>query len=144
MKSPHREALRWFCQAEDDCRFVQWAWQEQRFFDKGCFIAQQSGEKALKACLYALGSRRVIGHSLHEMATDLSDADNRFRGIAQEAKRLDRYYIATRYPNGLPGGSPFQVYDLDDLKNAHEDVAKVLSVCRGFLEEKGAFATPPE
>ena len=42
--------------------------KEKIFFDKGCFIAQQAGEKALKACLYATGKRRVIGRSLFEMA----------------------------------------------------------------------------
>ncbi len=139
MKSPHREARRWFLQAEDDYRFVQWALSEKIFFDKACFIAQQSGEKALKACLYALGNRRVIGHSLHEMAKELSDADSRFQGIAQEAKRLDRFYISTRYPNGLPGGSPFEIYDESDLRNTHQDVSKVIAVCRGFLEEQGAL-----
>ena len=78
MKSPHREALRWFLQAEDDYRFVEWALEERRFFDKGCFIAQQSGEKAIKACLYAMGQRKVLGHSLHEMALELIDSDSRF------------------------------------------------------------------
>ena len=78
MKSPHREALRWFLQAEDDYRFVQWALGKKRFFDKGCFIAQQSGEKAIKACLYAMGQRKVLGHSLHEMALELIDSDSRF------------------------------------------------------------------
>ena len=137
MKSPHREALRWFLQAEDDYRFVEWALEERRFFDKGCFIAQQSGEKAIKACLYAMGRRKVLGHSLHEMALELIDSDSRFQGIAQEAKRLDRFYISTRYPNGLPGGSPFQVYDCDDLGIAYQDISKVISICRSFLIEMG-------
>lgn len=137
MKSPHREALRWFLQAEDDYRFVEWALDEKRFFDKGCFIAQQSGEKALKACLYAMGRRRVLGHSLHEMARELIDSDARFQAIAQEAKRLDRFYISTRYPNGLPGGSPFEVYDYDDLANAYHDISKVISVCTSFLRASG-------
>jgi HEPN domain-containing protein len=26
-------------------------------------------------------------------------------------KKLDRYYIPTRYPNGLPGGIPSRVFD---------------------------------
>lgn len=137
MKSPAKEALRWFLQAEDDCRFVQWCVDEKRFFDKGCFIAQQAGEKALKACLYGMGHRRVLGHSLLEMAGYLLDADSRFNEIVKEAKRLDRYYIAARYPNGLPGGSPFQVYDFDDLTNALNDLVKVVAMCRNFLEEKG-------
>ena len=63
MNDPMREARRWFEQALDDLRFVQWVHDEGVFFDKGCFLAQQAGEKALKACLYAHGQRRVLGHS---------------------------------------------------------------------------------
>jgi HEPN domain-containing protein len=64
----------------------------------------------MKACLYALGKRRVIGHSLLEMVGELAKIDVRFENIVSEAKRLERFYIATRYPNGIPGGSPFQLY----------------------------------
>jgi HEPN domain-containing protein len=52
------EAIRWFLQGEDDQQFVEWVWKENKFFDKGCFIAQQAGEKFLKACLYARGERQ--------------------------------------------------------------------------------------
>jgi hypothetical protein len=63
MKDPNKNAHRWFRQSEDDYRFVKWLKSEGDFFDKGCFMAQQAGEKALKSCLYATGKRRVIGHS---------------------------------------------------------------------------------
>jgi HEPN domain-containing protein len=61
MREAEREARRWLLQATDDRRFAEWVLAEGRFFDKGCFVAQQAGEKALKACLYAAGSRRVFG-----------------------------------------------------------------------------------
>lgn len=66
MKESEKEAVRWMRQGEDDLKFAHWVLSERVFFDKGCFISQQAGEKALKACLYALGQRRVIGHSLFE------------------------------------------------------------------------------
>jgi HEPN domain-containing protein len=44
-------------------------------------MAQQAGEKALKSCLYATGKRRVIGHSLYEIADELSKHDNRFQKV---------------------------------------------------------------
>jgi HEPN domain-containing protein len=137
MKEPGREALRWFLQAEDDLRFVEWVSREGIFFDKGCFIAQQAGEKALKACLYGVGMRRVFGHSLYEMTQELAKKDERFAGIMSQAKRLDRFYITARYPNGIPGGSPFQVYERDDLAGACEDLGGVFTLCRNFLEERG-------
>jgi HEPN domain-containing protein len=53
------------------------------------------------------------------------------------AKQLDRFYIPTRYPNGIPGGSPFQVFDRQDLEKALDALEQVMVVCRGFLAEKG-------
>ena len=57
--------------------------------------------------------------------------------IREQAKRLDRFYIPTRYPNGLPGGSPFQVYTDDDLSEAHEDLKEVFRISKTFLRKKG-------
>jgi len=65
MKEPNKDAQRWFRQSEDDYRFVKYLKKEEDFFDKGSFMAQQAGEKALKSCLYDTGKRRVIGHSLY-------------------------------------------------------------------------------
>ena len=88
MKESNREGRRWFLQAQDDLRFVEWVNKESIYFDKGCFIAQQSGEKALKACLYARGKRHVIGHSLFEMTHDLFNTEESFKNIFDEARKL--------------------------------------------------------
>jgi len=137
MKTSEKEAARWIRQSEDDFKFVQWVLSENVFFDKGCFIAQQAGEKALKACLYAVGRRSLIGHSLFELSSELSKQNSRFSPLLDAAKQLDRFYIPTRYPNGLPGGSPFQVFDHQDLKKAVEALEQIMAVCRDFLAEKG-------
>ena len=133
MMQPLKEALRWSSQAEDDLKFVEWLVEEKTFFDKGCFISQQAGEKILKACLYALGKKQVIGHSLVELVAELSEKDPQFRGIQSEARRLDRYYIPTRYPNGLPGGTPFQVFTTEDLGEALDDVRNVFKIAGNYL-----------
>jgi HEPN domain-containing protein len=137
MKRADQEARRWFLQAEDDLKFVEWVMKEEVFFDKGCFIAQQAGEKALKACLYAGGKRFVLGHSLFEMALELGQKDALFRGVEEAVKRLDRYYIPARYPNGLPGGSPFQTYTARDLDAALKDVETVVAASRAYLKNLG-------
>ena len=45
------------------------------------------------------------------------ETDSDFKKVAQ-AKKLDKYYIPTRYPNGLPGGIPSRYFD--DPKEAEE------------------------
>jgi HEPN domain-containing protein len=139
MKETEREAKRWFLQADDDRRFVEWVLKEGVFFDKGCFLAQQAGEKAVNACLYASGKRRIIGHSIFEMISELIGHEKAFEEIQGPAKRLDRFYITTRYPNGLPGGSPFQLYTLEDLASAHRDLSKIFNVSVRYLIKIGVI-----
>jgi len=133
MKEAKKESKRWLLQAKDDFKFVEWVMREGVFFDKGCFVAQQAGEKILKACLYATGKRRVIGHSLFEMIEALAEIDDGFQQISEQAKRLDRFYITTRYPNGLPGGSPFQLYSSSDLQSAVDDLTAIIILSEKFL-----------
>ncbi len=135
MKEAKKESRRWFLQAKDDFKFVQWVLKEGVFFDKGCFISQQAGEKIIKACLYAIGKRRVIGHSLFEMIVELTGIEKGFEIISDSGKRLDRFYITTRYPNGLPGGSPFQVYSFSDLETAFDDLSAIFEYAEAFLKK---------
>ncbi len=137
MKENEREATRWYSQAADDRRFAEWVLQEGRFFDKGCFISQHAGEKALKSCLYAAGSRRVFGHSLVDSCTELLPQFPVFAKAEEPSKRLDRFYIPTRYPNGLPGGLPFQSYSEKDLLEAIDDLVIIFDVCAEFLAHRG-------
>ena len=140
MKRAEQEAIRWVLQAQDDQRFVEWIREEGVFFDKGCFVAQQAAEKAMKACLYSIGRRQVIGHSIVELCADLKGVAPGFASLGDAARRLDRFYIPTRYPNGLPGGVPCQVYSMDDLEEASEDLSKILATTMGFLREKGILS----
>jgi HEPN domain-containing protein len=45
---------------------------------------------------------------------------------AELARVLDKYYIPTRYPNGLPGGIPSQAYTADDARQAIAAAVRVL------------------
>ena len=133
MKKLIEESRRWKSQAEDDLLFVTWIRTEHGFYNKVCFMCQQAGEKMLKACLYAAGRRKVWGHSLGEMVIELNGFDAQFASIDSAAKRLDRFYISARYPNGLPGLSPFQAYSKDDSDDAWRDLNAIFTVCRQFL-----------
>jgi HEPN domain-containing protein len=133
MKETEREARRWYFQALDDKRFAEWILQEGRFYDKACFIVQQAGEKTLKSCLYAAGSRRVFGHSLLDTCAELRVHSSSFVEVEEQAKRLDRLYIPTRYPNGLPGGLPFQSYSKKDLPESLDDLNQIFNACTAYL-----------
>ncbi len=114
MKEPRAEALRWLQQAENDFQFAQLGLKEG-FYAQVCFQCQQIAEKALKSIHYGkLGKRIVLGHSLVELAADLTLAP----ALKEELAVLDQYYIPTRYPNGLPGGVPFEAYTKGQAESA--------------------------
>jgi HEPN domain-containing protein len=51
------------------------------------------------------------------------EVDPEFEKIAS-AKKLDQYYIPTRYPNGLPGGVPPRYYDDPEEAMQAKDLAE--------------------
>jgi len=49
-------------------------------------------------------------HSITDLVGAAVRADPEFESV-QASKKLDQYYVPTRYPNGLPGGVPSRHYD---------------------------------
>jgi HEPN domain-containing protein len=119
MKRPHKEeSLRWLTQAKDEFQDADDLRKRGRFY-LALFHFQQAAEKALKAYLYLkVKSIEVFyTHSIDDLLEMTVDIDSDFKEVAQ-AKKLDKYYIPTRYPNGLPGGVPSRYFD--DPKEGRE------------------------
>lgn len=83
-----------------------------------CFLSQQAAEKALKAFLCLEGNQLVWGHSVAELVDDATSADASFEALREKGSLLDRFYIPTRYPNGLPGGIPSESFNAKDPQEA--------------------------
>ena len=49
---------------------------------------------------------------------------------AEGARRLDQLYIPTRYPNGLPGGVPAEVF-------SREQTMEAIAQAQSFLTDAG-------
>lgn len=123
-------------QARDDFEFARWLLVENRGFDKGCFIAQQAAEKALKAILYFDGARTVLGHSVLELLEKLVPGRPVMVPLRDDARRLDRFYIPTRYPNGLPGGIPFESFTREDLQQAVAMAERIVTSANALIPVK--------
>ena len=117
MKNPEIESKRWLEQAKYDLEVARWN-VKGALFAPACFWAQQSAEKAAKAYLYSKGERFVIGHSVVELVEKCKAYDKDFKGLTTIGAFLDRFYIPTRYPNGLPGGVSAHVYRRKDSTEA--------------------------
>ena len=105
MRAPKAEAQRWLTQAESDLAFAELGLREG-YYAQACFMCQQAAEKALKALHYLGGARFVVGHSLVELLEPLRTRDPSLADLLEGARQLDQYYVPTRYPNSLPGGTP--------------------------------------
>lgn len=116
-KRAEKEGRRWLEQAHADLAAARWN-EQGGFHSVACFWSQQTAERALKAYLYFRGERRVFGHSVLELAEECARLDPEFGLLSEEIALLDRYFIPTRYPNGLPGGVPAKVYKAEEAQQA--------------------------
>jgi HEPN domain-containing protein len=123
-KKPIAEGRRWFQQGEYELR-VAYNLAENQFYAATCFFAHQAAEKFLKALLYAQGVRRVVGHSISDLCDNCAEHFAAFVELKGRIRQLDLYYIPTRYPNGIPGGIPAEMYDETDSTAALNMVADV-------------------
>ena len=125
MRRPYEhESLRWLTHARDEFEDANELRKRERFY-LALFHFQQAAEKALKAHLYLkLESSEVFyTHSIDELIKMAVEIDPEFEKIAS-AKKLDQYYIPTRYPNGLPGGVPSRYYDDPEEAMQAKDLAE--------------------
>ena len=125
MKASKKEAERWLSQAENDLEFARVGLREG-FFSQVCFQCHQVCEKALKAMRYGAGERIVYGHALTELGSSMDLPEE----MADMLAILDQYYIPTRYPNGLPGGVPYESYKRKQADDAVAAAAQVVAYSR--------------
>ena len=130
--SSEREARRWLDQAGADRESVVLE-LEYGHHNVACFLAQQMAEKALKAILYLKGERHPIGHSVADLSRMCARYEPRFADMLNSLVKLDRYYIPTRYPNGLPGGLPSDSYDESDAHSALGLADRTLEFVRSLM-----------
>ena len=99
-----------------------------------CFQAQQAGEKALKAVLYARGRTSIVTHSLRRLLRESAGIDTGFADLDEDARLLDQHYIPTRYPNGLDSEmTPSAYYDEKDAERCLRSARLILERARASL-----------
>lgn len=125
------EASRWFEQAEHDLRSAEWS-AKGGFFEDACFKSQQAAEKAFKAVCYRRGERNVVGHSNRDLVLRCQRYNPDFNQLLPFCNLLDRHYISSRYPNGLPSGTPHDYYDEMAANEAMEAARRIIDFVGAF------------
>lgn len=118
----------WWRQAQNDLKFARAALRG-KFYSQCCFICQQGAEKALKSMLLRRGARVVFTHSLVKLCDQLK-LDGELREAAQT---LDQYYVSGRYPDGLPAGAPFEMFNASHAKAALDQAKKIFAAAKEDL-----------
>ncbi len=102
-----------------------------------CFVAQQAAEKAVKALRAAKGEDVERIHSILVLIQGDQQAGIQPLGalasLLGAARELDRVYIPTRYPNGVPFGIPFDFFDRRNAEDCLQWATDILDAVRQQL-----------
>lgn len=85
---------------------------------QACFMCQQAAEKALK------------------VLDTLAPRDPALTALREAAQQLDQYYVPTRYPNGLPSGTPAEVFTKRQASEAVALAARILDQARSTIASR--------
>jgi len=100
---------------------------ERGDYNWACFKAHQAAEKALKALLWGVGAP-APGHSLPKLLEKVKEvlSIEAPLDVCEACIRLNKFYIATRYPNAWSEGIPEEYYSRSEAEEAIRYAAKVL------------------
>jgi len=127
-KKNREEANRWFTTGQDDLDTAV-ILRKNKKHAHACFHAHQAVEKAIKGVWYFY-DEDPWGHSILKLIQDIEEVDaNAFsllNKFVEDARKLDRLYIPTRYPNGLPDITPDMAYSEDDSRYSITAAQKIM------------------
>ncbi len=92
-----------------------------------CFKAHQAAEKALKALLWGIGAP-TSGHSLPKLLEKVREvlSIEISPDVYEACVRLNKFYIATRYPDAWSEGIPEEYYSRSEAEEAIQYAARIL------------------
>jgi HEPN domain-containing protein len=126
------EYERWLAAARDAGSSAR-AQRTHGAFQWCCFLAEQGAQLAVKGLLHGVGA----GGWGHDLAVLTSRAGTALaltlpEDLTDAALRLSRHYIAARYPDAHPAGTPGGHYSKSDADTAIADLHTVF----GFVERE--------
>jgi HEPN domain-containing protein len=128
------DSKRWLKQSEADIRAAEGS-KKNKNYEWACFQSQQASEKALKA-LYFNYSADPWGHSVVKLINDFPEKKikKEIDKLIDKARELDKLYIPTRYPNGLPELTPSEVYTDEEAGKAIKSSKAIINRVKSILD----------
>lgn len=128
------DAHRWWRQAEDDLEAAT-ALLNAGKHAQACFLAQQAGEKGIKA-LWKLLDLDPWGHSIGRLLKELpAPWRQELSELVSSGLALDKLYIPTRYPDALAELTPAEAFTAEEAEQAIHTAARMLIRIRSILDD---------
>ncbi|MCH7526407.1 MAG: HEPN domain-containing protein [Planctomycetes bacterium] len=122
------DARAWLDRSKSSLSLARQPKPDQAHWADLCYLAQQAAEKALKA-LYQHHHAEGWGHVLDHLVAGLLGDEPDLLRLRDTAKILDKFYIPTRYPNGLEAGAPADAYTEVEAGQAIQYAQEIISFC---------------
>lgn len=130
MTGPHES---WFARAAEDLRFAELG-LSHGYNAQVCFLAQQAAEKSLKGFLIQRSGTHPRSHNLVGLLNRCAEVVPEVLKLEGAARILDQYYLPSRYPDGVPGGSGSEMPEARHATEALELAKKIYSVSARLAE----------
>lgn len=130
MKNSKQNSERWLNQAEYDLNEAEEQFERGKY-SNACFFAEQASQKSFKAFLINKGRRFITIHSVGELAKEASSFDEGFKSLIDPAKKLDRHYLSSRYPDAVPEPAiPAESYTKDEAEESVKTAREIFNLCK--------------
>ena len=130
------DSERWLKQSEADIDAAEGSLKNKNY-EWACFQSQQAAEKAVKS-LYYNYAVDPWGHSVAKLINDFpkKGIKKEITKLLNKAMELDKLYIPTRYPNGLPELTPSEAYTEEEAQKAIESSKVVIEKVKSITGNK--------
>ncbi|MEA3401835.1 MAG: HEPN domain-containing protein [Armatimonadota bacterium] len=109
------ELAEWLRRASEDLDCARVLLEMTEHYENIAFLAQQAGEKYLKAYLFYHGVSFPATHDITHLINLVATVDQDLADAADDARALSRYSVAARYPT-------------PDLTVSCEDAARLVGI----------------
>ena len=76
------------------------------------------------------------GHAINKILERIEEVITVPSHIMEKAKRLDRFYIPTRYPDGFESGAPMDYYLRRDAEESLGYARQIVDFCKKRIQKK--------
>lgn len=132
MKNPNEKlAKEWIQKAQSDLQYAKAGERETKQHHITCFLCHQAAEKCLKGLLALENISPPKTHNLGLLLGKAPAGYSELAGLQKEVRKLDKYYIAARYPDDT-----FTEFTHEDAAHALSIAAKLLAAAQEILTAK--------